>query len=50
MTSKDILFSSGKNDECYTPAYGVLPIIKYIPKDWTIWLPFDTKKVSFIKS
>lgn len=49
MTSKDILFSSGKNDECYTPAYGVLPIIKYIPKDWTIWLPFDTKESQFYK-
>lgn len=49
MTSKDILFSSGKNDECYTPAYGVLPIIKYIPKNWTIWLPFDTEQSQFYK-
>lgn len=49
MTSKDILFSSGKNDECYTPAYGVLPIIKYIPKKWTIWLPFDTEQSQFYK-
>lgn len=49
MTSKDILFSSGKNDECYTPAYGVLPIIKYIPKNWTIWLPFDTEESQFYK-
>lgn len=49
MTSKDILFSSGKNDECYTPAYGVLPIIKYIPKNWTVWLPFDTEESQFYK-
>lgn len=49
MTSKDILFSKGKNDECYTPAYGVLPIIKYIPKNWTVWLPFDTEESQFYK-
>lgn len=49
MTSKDILFSSGKNDECYTPAYGVVPIVKYIPKDWTVWLPFDTEESQFYK-
>ena len=49
MTSKDILFSKGKNDECYTPAYGVLPIVKYIPKNWTVWLPFDTEESQFYK-
>lgn len=49
MTSKDILFSSGKNDECYTPAYGVFPIIKYIPKNSVVWLPFDTEESQFYK-
>lgn len=49
MTSKDILFSSGKNDECYTPDYGVFPIIKYIPKNWIVWLPFDTEESQFYK-
>lgn len=49
MQSKDILFSKGKNDECYTLVYGVRPIIKYIPKSWTIWLPFDTKESNFYK-
>ena len=43
------MFSKGKNDECYTPAYGVLPIVKYIPKDWTVWLPFDTEESQFYK-
>jgi len=28
---KDVLYSKGKNDECYTPDYGVKPILKYIP-------------------
>ena len=31
MDSKSILYSNGKNDECYTPAYAVKPIIKYLP-------------------
>lgn len=41
MTSKDILYSKGKNDECYTPAYAVKPILKYIPKGAVVWCPFD---------
>lgn len=28
-------------DETYTPFYAVEPIIKYIPKDKTVWCPFD---------
>ena len=31
MNSKNVLYSNGNNDECYTPAYGVQPILKYIP-------------------
>lgn len=27
--------------EQYTPYYAVDPILKYIPKDKTVWLPFD---------
>ena len=42
MTSKDILYSAGSNDECTTLNYAVKPIIKYIPKDWVVWCPFDT--------
>ena len=30
MTSQDILYSAGKNDECYTLDYGVKPILKYM--------------------
>ena len=36
MTSKDILFCAGRNDECYTPAYAVFPILKYIPEGLSI--------------
>ena len=41
MNSKDILYSKGQNDECYTPKYVVEEIVKYIPKDKIIWCPFD---------
>lgn len=27
----------------------MLPIVKYIPKNWTIWLPFDTEESQFYK-
>jgi len=49
MGSKDILYSKGKNDECYTPDYGVTPILKYIPKEAIIWCPFDKEDSEFVK-
>ena len=49
MKSKDILYSAGKNDECYTPSYGVTSILKYIPKDVVVWCPFDTEDSEFVK-
>ena len=61
MKSKDILYSSGNNDECYTPTYAVEPIIKYIQqykdnqwefnmiRDFTVWCPFDTEESEFVK-
>lgn len=30
-----------KGDETYTPFYAVEPIIRYIPKEKTVWCPFD---------
>lgn len=49
LDSKSLMFSSGKNDECYTPAYGVTPILKYIPKDVIVWCPFDKEDSEFVK-
>ena len=49
MNSKKILYSKGNNDECYTPLYGVTPILKFIPKDSIIWCPFDKKESFFVK-
>ena len=32
-----------ESDECMTPFYACEPLLKYIPKDWTIWCPCDEK-------
>ena len=49
MNSKRVMYSPGKNDECYTPAWGVTPIIQYIPKNAVVWCPFDTAESEFVK-
>jgi len=38
-----------KDDECYTPRYAIIPILKYIPIGSTIWCPFDTKESHFVR-
>lgn len=38
------------NDECYTPKEAVLPLLKYIPKDKKIILPFDTEESEYYKT
>lgn len=45
----NILYSKGKNDECMTLAYGVRPIIKYIPQNAVVWCPFDKEDSEFVK-
>ena len=42
LDSGKLMYSGGSNDECYTPLYGVTPILKYIPEDAIVWCPFDT--------
>lgn len=49
IKSNDVLYSKGKNDECLTLHYAVLPIIKFIPKGSTVWCPFDTVDSEFVK-
>ena len=49
LDSGKLMFSGGNNDECYTPDYGVQPILKYIPKDAIVWCPFDTQESEFVK-
>ena len=49
LDSSKILYSSGNNDECYTPDYAVRPILKYIPEGATVWCPFDTDASEFVR-
>ena len=49
IDSQKVLYSKGGNDECYTPAYGVEPILEYIPVGATVWCPFDTEESQFVK-
>lgn len=35
------------SDEQYTPIYAVIPLVKYIPKEYKIWLPFDKEWSAF---
>lgn len=49
ITSKNLLYSKGNNNECYTPDYAVEPILEFIPKDVIVWCPFDTEESEFVK-
>ncbi len=51
MTNGFLFTSQGKNDECYTPRYGVEPLLEFLPKfkDKIIWLPFDDENSEFVK-
>lgn len=41
---------TSKGDEVFTPFYAVDPIVKYISKGKTIWLPFDEKWSAFYQT
>ena len=49
IDSKKVLYSKGNNDEMYTPAYGVEPILEYIPERAIVWCPFDKEHSEFVK-
>ena len=49
LDSGKLMYSSGNNDECYTPDYAVKPILKYIPEGSIVWCPFDTEESEFVK-
>lgn len=43
------IVANSKNDEFYTPPYAILPILKYLKPNSTIWCPFDTEESHFVK-
>lgn len=49
IKSNKVLYSIGKNDECYTPDYAVAPILEYIKKRDVVWCPFDDENSEFVK-
>jgi hypothetical protein len=50
IDSKKLMYSKGNNDECYTPAYGVEPILEFIPPGAVVWCPFDTEDSQFVSN
>ena len=46
---QEVLYSPGANDEQKTPAYAVLPLVKYIDKTKVIWCPFDDETSEFVR-
>lgn len=51
MTNEHLRKSKGKNDECYTPRYGVEPLLEFLEpyKNKIIWCPFDDENSEFVK-
>jgi len=49
MNSQRVAYNKIGNDEQFTPAYGVRPILKYIPLGAVVWCPFDHKDSEFVK-
>lgn len=48
IDSASVLYSKWNNDECYTPRYWIIPLLKYIPKWSKIWCPFDKATSNFV--
>lgn len=51
MTNEFLRTSKGKNDECYTPRYGVEPLLEFLEpfRNKIIWCPFDDEDSEFVK-
>ena len=51
IQSAEVLYSAGGNDEAYTPAYGVRPLLEFLEpfRGRVIWCPFDTEASQFVQ-
>lgn len=47
LIEQEVLYSKGKNDECETQEYAVLPILEYLSTDKIVWCPFDKEDSAF---
>lgn len=43
------IVAGSQNDEFYTPAKAITPLLKYIPHGALVWCPFDTEDSLFVK-
>ena len=43
------IVAGSQNDEFFTPDYAIVPLLKYIPVDASVWCPFDTEESNFVK-
>lgn len=41
---------SAESDECMTPFYAVEPLLEFLPKNKTIWCPFDEEWSAFVQT
>ena len=48
---KNVFYNLKEDDECYTPRYGVEPLMEFLKPfvGKTIWCPFDTETSEFVK-
>ena len=51
MIDEHIIKQKPNNDECYTPRYGVEPLLEFMEpyREKIIWCPFDTQESEFVK-
>mgnify|MGYP001096076782 CR=1 FL=1 len=42
-------FKQNKADEYYTKEYAIMPLLKYLQKNKTVWCPFDKADSNFVK-
>lgn len=47
--SRNILYSAGSNDECYTPPEAIYPLLEFIKPNQTVWCPFDKEDSNYVK-
>jgi hypothetical protein len=41
--------ANSQNDEFYTPNYAIVPLVKYLKPESSVWCPFDTEESNFVK-
>ena len=48
MNKRDVLYTPGNHDECYTPDYAVKALLPHLRRGLTYWCPFDLESSEFV--